>query len=292
MVLDFLGYGFMQRAIIVGAAGAVCCSMIGLYLVLKRYSLFGDALSHMAFGGIALGYFVNVYPVWTATIVSVAAALGITKLRKSTKISGDAAIAVLLSFGLGIGVLLVSASHGFTIDLFSFLFGSVLLTNVNDVFLIAGVSLSVVVMLVVLRKPLLHFTFDEEQAKVNGVPVEKLNYLFIALAAVTVIVTMRLVGILLISGLVVLPNLTSMMMGKSFKKTMIISISLAVSATVGGIAGSFPLNLAPSGLIVIILVAMYAATLLAKFAGVFSAQGTAREEKNINDLTTQHADKM
>jgi zinc transport system permease protein len=292
MVLDFLSYGFMQRAIIVGAAGAVCCSMIGLYLVLKRYSLFGDALSHMAFGGIALGYFVNVYPVWTATIVSVAAALGITKLRKSTKISGDAAIAVLLSFGLGIGVLLVSASHGFTIDLFSFLFGSVLLTNVNDVFLIAGVSLSVVVMLVVLRKSLLHFTFDEEQAKVNGVPVEKLNYLFIALAAVTVIVTMRLVGILLISGLVVLPNLTSMMMGKSFKKTMIISISLAVSATVGGIVGSFPLNLAPSGLIVIILVAMYAATLLAKFAGAFSAQGTTREEKKINDLTKQHADKM
>jgi zinc transport system permease protein len=292
MVLEFLGYGFMQRAIIIGAVGAVCCSMIGLYLVLKRYSLFGDALSHMAFGGIALGYFLNVYPVWTATIVSVVAALGITKLRKSTKISGDAAIAVLLSFGLAMGVLLVSASHGFTIDLFSFLFGSVLLTNLNDVVLITGVSLSVVIILVVLRKSLLHFTFDEEQAKVNGVPVEKLTYLFIALAAVAVIVTMRLVGILLISGLVVLPNLTSMMMGKSFKKTMIISISLAVSAAVIGIIASFPLNLAPSGLIVIILVAMYAATLLAKYAGLFSAKETANEEKKISSLATQHADKM
>ncbi|HEY3095103.1 MAG TPA: metal ABC transporter permease [Nitrososphaera sp.] len=278
MVLDFLSYGFMQRALITGAAVAICCSMIGLYLVLKRYSLFGDALSHMAFGGIALGYFINVYPVWTATAVSVAAALGITKLRKSTKISGDAAVAVLLSFGLGMGVLLVSASHGFTIDLFSFLFGSVLLTHTDDVFLIAGISLGVVVTLIALRKSLLHFTFDEEQAKVNGVQVEYLNYLFISLAAVTVIVTMRLVGILLISGLIVLPNITSMLMGKGFKKTMFISIFLAVSATVGGIITSYPLNLAPSGLIVIILVAMYAGTLLAKYAGLFSAKMS--ENKN------------
>jgi zinc transport system permease protein len=286
MVLDFLGLGFMQRAIITGAAGAVCCSMIGLYLVLKRYSLFGDALSHMAFGGIALGYFVNIYPVWTATIVSVGAALGITKLRKSTKISGDAAIAVLLSFGLGMGVLLVSASHGFTIDLFSFLFGSVLLTNMNDVILIGGVSLGVVVVLVAIRKSLLHFTFDEEQAKVNGVRVEKLNYLFIALAAVTVIVTMRLVGILLISGLVVLPNLTSMTMGKGFKKTMIISISLAVAATVSGIVTSYPLNLAPSGLIVIVLVAMYAATLFAKYAGSFKGEGMVSEKEIGKNIAT------
>jgi zinc transport system permease protein len=270
MVLDFLTFGFMQRALVTGIAGAICCAMIGLFLVLKRYSLFGDALSHMAFGGIALGYFINVYPIWTATVVSVAAALGITKLRKSTKISGDAAIAVMLSSGLGMAVILISASHGFTIDLFSFLFGSVLLTNMNDVLLILGISCGVIFTLIALRRPLLHFTFDEEQAKVNGVPVEKLNYLFISLAAVAVIVTMRLVGILLISALIVIPNLTSMMMGKGFKKTMIISISLSVTATVSGIILSYPLNWAPSGTIVMILVAMYIGTLLVKRLGSFS----------------------
>jgi len=277
MVLDFLTYGFMQRALLTGIAGAICCSMIGLYLVLKRYSLFGDALSHMAFGGIALGYFINVYPIWTATIVSVAAALGITKLRKNTKISGDAAIAVMLSSGLGMAVILVSASHGFTIDLFSFLFGSVLLTNMNDVLLISGISGGVIVTLIVFRKPLLHFTFDEEQAKVSGVSVEKLNYLFISLAAVTVIVTMRLVGILLISALIVLPNITSMMMGKGFKKTMIISISLSVAATIIGISLSYPLNWAPSGTIVMILVAMYIGTLTAKHFGLFSKKIISHE---------------
>lgn len=277
MALDFLAYGFMQRALVTGIAAAVCCAMVGLYLVLKRFSLFGDALSHMAFGGIALGYFLNVYPIWTATAVSVSAAMGITKLRKSTKISGDAAIAVMLSSGLGMGVILVSASHGFTIDLFSFLFGSVLLTGVTDTVSFVLISCAIVATLIVFRKPLLHFTFDEEQAKVNGVPVERLNYLFIGLAAVAVIITMRLVGILLISALIVLPNITSIMMGKSFKKTMTISVSLSVSATVAGIIMSYPLNLAPSGCIVMILVCMYVGALVAKRAGFFSRKPILQE---------------
>ncbi len=277
MPADFLAYGFMQRALITGIAAAICCAMVGLYLVLKRYSLFGDALSHMAFGGIALGYFLNVYPIWTATAVSVSAAMGITKLRKSTRISGDAAIAVMLSAGLGMGVILVSASHGFTIDLFSFLFGSVLLTNLTDTISFLGISGGIIAVLLALRKPLLHFTFDEEQAKINGVPVEKLNYLFIGLAAVTVIITMRLVGILLISALIVLPNITSIMMGKSFRKTMAISVSLSVAATTSGIILSYPLNLAPSGCIVMILVAMYVGTLLARRAGIFSGKPLLRE---------------
>ncbi len=270
MILDILSYGFMQRALLTGIVVSITCSMIGLFLVLKRYSLFGDALSHVAFGGIALGFFLNVYPIWTALAVSVSTALGITKLRKSTKISGDAAIAVLLSSGFAMGVLLISASHGFTIDLFSFLFGSILLTSMQDALLIVVVSCGVIVTLIAIRKPLIHFTFDEEQAKVHGIPVEKLNYLFVALAAVTVIATMRLVGILLISALIVLPNITSIMMGRGFKKTMMISISLSVSAVIAGITISYYFNLAPAGTIVMLMVAMFVGTLIAKHVGLFS----------------------
>ena len=270
MILDILSYGFMQRALLTGIVVSITCSMIGLFLVLKRYSLFGDALSHVAFGGIALGFFLNVYPIWTALAVSVSTALGITKLRKSTKISGDAAIAVLLSSGFAMGVLLISASHGFTIDLFSFLFGSILLTSMQDALLTVAVSCGVIVTLIAIRKPLIHFTFDEEQAKVHGIPVEKLNYLFVALAAVTVIATMRLVGILLISALIVLPNITSIMMGRGFKKTMVISISLSVSAVIAGITISYYFNLAPAGTIVMLMVAMFVGTLIAKHVGLFS----------------------
>lgn len=281
MNLDILSYGFMQRALLTGIVVSITCSMIGLFLVLKRYSLFGDALSHVAFGGIALGYFFNIYPIWTAFAVSVSTALGITKLRKSTKISGDAAIAVLLSSGFAMGVLLISASHGFTIDLFSFLFGSILLTSMQDALLIVAVSCGVIVTLIAIRKPLIHFTFDEEQAKVHGIPIEKLNYLFVALAAVTVIATMRLVGILLISALIVLPNITSIMMGKGFKKTMMISISLSVSAVIAGITISYYFNLAPAGTIVMLMVAMFVGTLIAKHVGMFSTKIL-----NENNLST------
>ncbi|NHI04251.1 hypothetical protein DYY67_1109 [Candidatus Nitrosotalea sp. TS] len=171
--------------------------------------------------------------------------------------------------------------HGFTIDLFSFLFGSVLLNTVNDTLSFVGISCGVIAILIAFRKQLLHFTFDEEQAKVNGVSVEKLNYLFIAIAAVTVIITMRLVGILLISALIVLPNITSMMMGKGFKKTMMISVSLSVTATISGIIISYPLNLAPSGCIVMILVSMYVGALLAKRSGLFSKKTMSHEIQRL-----------
>ncbi len=283
MVLDIFDYGFMQRALISGVAIAVICSLLGIFLVLRRYSLFGDALSHTAFGGIAIGLFLNVYPLWTAFVVSVLSALGITKLRKSTKISGDAAVAVLLTSGLAVGVLLVSASKGFTVDLFTFLFGSILLTGVEDVLFIVSISIGIVATVFALRKQLLYITFDEEQAKVSGLAIDRLNYIFMILASVTVIISMRLVGILLISALIVLPNLTSMMMGRGFRKTVLISLGLSVSAVISGIIISYYLNLAPSGAIVVISVAMFLSTLLARYAGLFS-RVTAEEKATMGSV--------
>jgi len=268
MVLEILGYSFIQKGIVAGVAIAVICSMMGVFLVLRRYSLFGDALSHMAFGGISIGMLVGVYPLWTAFVVSVLGALGITRLRKSTKISGDAAIAVLLVSGFGIGVLLISISGGFKVDLFSFLFGSILLISTEDTLLIVGISAGIIAVLSVLRKQLLHFTFDEEQAKVSGLNVDRLNYIFVILASVTVITSMRLVGVLLISALIVLPNITSIMFGKSFKKTVAISVSISVFSVVTGIITSYYLDLAPSGTIVMISVAILVCTLAAKYVGV------------------------
>ncbi|MEW6044458.1 MAG: metal ABC transporter permease [Thermoproteota archaeon] len=268
MNLEILSYGFMQKGMIAGSAIAIICSLMGIFLVLRRHSLFGDALSHMAFGGISVGMFAGVYPLWTAYIVSILGALGMTKLRKSTKISGDAAIAVLLVSGFGVGVLLISASGGFSVDLFSFLFGSILLISNEDALLIIGISIGVVAAIAALRKQLLHFTFDEEQAKVSGINVDRLNYLFVIIAGITVITSMRLVGILLISALIVLPNITSMMFGKGFKKTVGISMSISVFSVVSGIIMSYYWDLAPSGMIVMISVAILVATLIAKYLGL------------------------
>lgn len=268
MSFEILSYGFVQKGLVAGIAIAIICSLMGVFLVLRRYSLFGDAVSHMAFGGISVGMLVGVYPLWTAFAVSVLGALGITKLRKNTKISGDAAIAVLLVSGFGIGVLLISITDGFKVDLFSFLFGSILLVSLEDTLSILAISTGVIAVVVALRKQLLHLTFDEEQAKVSGVSVDRLNYIFVVLASVTVITSMRLVGILMISALIVLPNITSMMFGKGFKKTIAISMSISVFSVVSGIVLSYYWDLAPSGVIVMISVAILVGVLVAKYFGI------------------------
>jgi zinc transport system permease protein len=281
MSLEILGYSFIQKGLLAGIAIAIICSLMGVFLVLRRYSLFGDALAHMAFGGISVGMLVGVYPLWTAFVVSVLGALGITKLRKSTKISGDAAIAVLLVSGLGIGVLLISTTGGFKVDLFSFLFGSIFLISLEDTLFILGISIGIVTVLTILRKQLLHLTFDEEQAKVTGLNTDRLNYVFVVLASVTVITSMRLVGILLISALIVLPNITSMMFGKGFKKTVMMSMSISVFSVISGIVLSYYLDLAPSGIIVMISVAILVGTLVAKYLGIIGKTKPLEYQKTI-----------
>jgi zinc transport system permease protein len=163
---------------------------------------------------------------------------------------------------------LISITGGFKVDLFSFLFGSILLISTEDTLLVVGISAAVIASLAVLRKSLLHMIFDEEQAKISGLNVDKLNYIFIILASITVITSMRLVGILLISALIVLPNITSMMFGKSFRNTMLLSMLISVISVVSGIVISYYLDLAPSGTIVMISVAILVGVLTAKYLGM------------------------
>ena len=144
MILEALSYGFMQKALIAGIAVGLICSFMGTFLVLRRYSLFGDGIAHVAFGGISVGLFLGVFPLWTAFIVSIFGGIGLQKLRQSTKISGDAAVAVVLVSGLAVGVILVSSSGGFSVDLFSFLFGSILLISNEDTIMILAISAGII----------------------------------------------------------------------------------------------------------------------------------------------------
>jgi len=264
MVFEILQYSFMQRALVSGVVVAVTCSVVGLFLVLRRQSLFGDALSHAAFGGIAVGLFTSIYPLWTALVISVLAALGITKLRQSTKISPDAAVAVMLSSGLALGIVLIGLAGGFNLDLESFLFGSILLISMQDQLMILVLSAVVLVIIFKLYMQLIYITFSEEQARVSGINVTRLNYLFIALASLAVISSLRLVGVLLISSLIVIPNITAMMFGKGFKKTSLISIVVAVSSVLLGIVVSYLTNLAPGGIIVLLTIFILLGTAGAK----------------------------
>lgn len=262
---DFFSFGYIQRALFSGISIAIMCSLIGLFLVLRKQSLFGDAISHMAFGGIAIGTYLNIYPFWTAIIFSASSALVINKIRYYTKLNSDSMVAVLLSFGLGIGVTLISISDGFSVDLFSFLFGSILLVSYEDVLMTVGMAIIVTSIIGLFFKKLIYVTFDEDQAKISGLHVEQLDYLFIVLVAVTVIVSMKLVGILLISSLIVIPNIASLMLNQGFKRTLFISIIISACSVFFGIILSYYFNTAPSGMIVLLSVGIFIAVIISKY---------------------------
>ena len=273
MIFEILSFGFMQNAIISGIAISLICSTVGLFLVLRKYSLFGDALAHSAFGGVALGLFLGVYPLWAAYVVSILSALGLTKIRQKFDISGDAIIAILLSSGIAIGIVLISLSGGFSIDIFSFLFGSILLVSTENVIIVLGLCAAIFIILITGYKKFMYITFSEEQAQVSGIPVQKLNYLLIAIAGVTVVTSMQLVGVLLVSALFVIPNVTAMMFKRSFKQTIILSMSFSVFSTVAGILISYPLDIAPSGMVVLLAITLFIGSLVMKSAGMIKTTG-------------------
>ena len=261
MGFEILSYGFMQRALVSGIAIALMCSVVGLFLVLRLHSLFGDALAHSAFGGIAAGLFFGIYPIWTAFVVCILSALGLTKIRQRFQISGDAMVAILLSSGLAMGVILISLAGGFTVNLFSFLFGSILLVSLENTILILGLAGSILIVILLLYRQLVYTTFNEEQAKVSGIQVEKLSYLLVVIAGITVVSSMQLVGILLTSSLIVIPNVTAMLFSRGFKQTAILSMIFAVFSAVTGILTSYSFNVAPGGMIVLISIILFAGSL-------------------------------
>ncbi len=277
MIFDILSFGFMQNAIVSGIAISLICSTVGLFLVLRKFSLFGDALAHSAFGGVALGLFLGFYPLWAAYAVSILSALGLTKIRQKYDISGDAIVAILLSSGIAVGIVLISLSGGFSIDIFSFLFGSVLLVSTENVIMILGLSAAILIILITGYKKFMYITFSEEQAQVSGIPVQKLNYLLIAIAGITVVTSMQLVGVLLVSALFVIPNVTAMMFKRSFKQTIILSMSFSVFSTVAGILISYPLDIAPSGMVVLLAITLFIGSLIMKSAGMVKTAGIQKK---------------
>jgi len=250
-MIEILQYEFMQRALISGIAISISCSLIGLFLILKRFSLFGDAMSHVAFGGIALGLFLKSNPIWVSLIVSIIGALAIIKLNSSKRIYSDSSISVLLSLGLAMGLVLISLSGGFSIDITSYLFGSILLVNIEETWSTILLSIIVIAFVILYYKKLIYLVFNEEQALVNGINTVVLNILFITLATIAIVMSIRLIGVLMVSSLLIIPNVSALLLGYGFKKTILFSICFSLTSVILGIILAFEWNITPSGMIVI-----------------------------------------
>ena len=273
MTFEAVAYESIPHALISGIAISLLCSAVGLFLVLRKFSLFGDALAHSAFGGVAFGLFIGIYPLWIACAVAILSALGLSKIRQKFDISGDAIVAILLSTGLGAGIIFVGLVEDFEFhDIEEFLFGSAIVDTQNVVTILV-MSVAILTILFFTYKKLLYSTFSEEQAKASGIPVDKMSYLLITIAGVTVIISMQLVGVLLISALFVLPNVSAMLYARSFKQTMILSMSFAVFATVSGIIISYQFDISQAGSIVVVAAAIFIGSLIVKSAGLVKTTG-------------------
>lgn len=277
-MIEILQYEFMQRALISGIAISISCSLIGLFLILKRFSLFGDAISHVAFGGIALGLFLKSNPIWVSLIVSIIGALAIIKLNSSKRIYSDSSISVLLSLGLAMGLVLISLSGGFSIDITSYLFGSILLVNIEETVSTVLLSVIVIAFVILYYKKLIYLVFNEEQALVNGINTVVLNILFITLATIAIVMSIRLIGVLMVSSLLIIPNVSSLLLGYGFKKTILFSICFSLISVILGIILAFEWNITPSGMIVITSAGIFFGVNVLKF---FSSKIKIKTETKI-----------
>jgi len=270
-LLSLLQAEFVQRAFIISIIIAVLSSVLSIFIVLKKISLIGDGLAHTAFGGVALGYYLNFIPLWVAGITVVLGSLGITKAIRSTKISSDAAVAVFLQLGLAGGIVLISVARGFGVSLESLLFGSVLLVDYNQILTALAIAAITLGIIFLFFKEIVYVTFDETQARASGLRTFVFDYLISVLSVIVVIVAIPIVGILLISSLLVLPALTATQIAKSFRQTVILSPIIGLVTVTVGLLLALIINSAPGGTIVLTGIAVLGIAFVAKrIQGTFS----------------------
>jgi zinc transport system permease protein len=250
-LVSFLKEPFIQRAFAVGIIIAIITSVLSVFVVLKKVSLLGDGLAHSTYGGLALGLYLGLPPLWVGSLVAVLSALGITKSQRTKRIPGDAAVALFLVLGLGAGTVLISLSRNYGFNLESLLFGSILLVTPEQVYEASLFLTLVLTSVLIMFKELVFITFDETQAMAAGIRTWAYDYLFSVLTGVAVIISVPVVGVLLIAALLVLPGLASLQVSRSMRQSMLISIAFGVLSVILGLVGSIVLDTASGAMIVI-----------------------------------------
>ncbi len=260
MLQYLLEYEFLRNSFLTGLIIGMISPLLGVFIVLRRQSLIADALSHVTLSGIAASLFLGklspfwatLNPVYGGMIFSIGGALLIEKLRTVYRHYEELAIPIIMSFGVGLGVVFISLANGFNADLFSYLFGSVSAVSTGDLYLIIFISVIVLLCIIFLFKELFLLSFDEEYGKVSGLRVKTINFIFIIMVAVVIAISMQIVGVLLVSSLMTLPVAASIRVAKSFKGTIFYAIFFGELAVVGGLVSAYYFNLAPGGTIVIL----------------------------------------
>lgn len=243
---------FMQRAWLAGLIMAVICPLIGSFLVLRHQSMIGDGLGHIAFAGVAGGALLGTQPVLSAAAVTVIGAVLIEKIRTRLHDYADMILALFFYAGMGFAVIFTSLNHSGSFNLSSFLFGSLMTISQADLYIVAALGIFIIIFILALYRPLQYLAYDEVSAKVAGLPADTLNLWLSVLTALTVALSMRVVGILLVSAMMVIPVACALQWSRSFSGTMLRGVGFALFSVTLGMFLSYELNLAPGGTIVLV----------------------------------------
>lgn len=238
-VVEMMSYPFMTRAFLVGSLVALCSALLGVSLVLKRYSMIGDGLSHVGFGAMAIAAAMNAAPLSVAIPVVIVAAVLLLRISGNAKIKGDAAIALISTTSLAVGVMVISLTTGMNTDVYNYMFGSILAMSAEDVKLSIVLSVFVLALFVIFYHKIFAITFDETFARATGVKAGVYNTLIAVLTAVTIVLGMRMMGALLISSLIIFPALTAMRVCRTFKSVMINAAIISVICLIAGVTLSY-----------------------------------------------------
>lgn len=274
-MFDSLGYAYMQRALAAGVLIGALCAVIGVYVVLKQLSFIGAGISHASFGGVAIGLWLGVNPVWSAVVFCLLVAWAIGSVSRRRIVKEDTAIGVFFASTMALGIVVIGLMHGYQVDLFSYLFGSILAVTVQDVWTTAGLAVLVIGSVAVFYKDLLFVTFDPEMAEVTGLPAGRLYFLLVTLMALTVVVSIKVVGIVLVSALLVIPAAAAFQLTERFRNMMALAVVFGVGSNVAGLFISDWLQTASGAAIVLL------ATLIFFVCAALSPRRRRRAEPQI-----------
>lgn len=259
--MEFLQYGFMQRALISGLIVGTTCAFLSIFVTLRRMSFFSDAISHSALMGIALGLLLGVQPYWAAVVFCVVAAVTLARVRDVSRLPEDTLLGVLFATTTSVGVLIIGLLRGYRVDLFQFLFGDILAVRTIDIVVSAALAAIVIATILFTLEKLLDFSFNRELATVGEGRIVLYDYLFLVLLALTIAISIRIVGVILVSSLIIIPAAVARNLSTSFKQMLALSVGVGVVSSLLGLVASYYFNTASGPTIVVMAVGFFVLSL-------------------------------
>lgn len=249
-MIELLGYTFFTHALLAAIFAGISCGFIGTYIVTRRIVFISGGISHASFGGVGIAYYSGFNPVLGAALFAILSAVGIEAFSRKTTLRKDTLIGIMWSFGMAVGIIFVYMTPGYTANLMTYLFGNILTVTAFDLYLMAGLTVIIIAFFLLLLKEILYIAFDEEYSRTQGIPVATINYILTCLVALTIVINIRVVGIILVISLLTIPQATANLISKNFKAIIFLSIGFGFMSSISGLFLSYKLNI-PSGATII-----------------------------------------